>query len=153
MFSFWLGRSSGLIFARARPLFLVRRSSEHFLARARIASSARPESSVSWLERASLRSSELLVLRSSEPFLARARIFCVWSLERPGVRSSEPILLKYAAACFRSVFQPLQFQKTLGYEFSLSQLIFFPRIDLVRVCFYPSCFTKKVEESEGFHLI
>ena len=57
-------------------------------------------------------SSELFVaravwvfLRSIENFLARARVFCVWSLERPILRSSESVLYQRAAASKTSLFQ------------------------------------------------
>ena len=57
-------------------------------------------------------SSELFVaravwvfLRSIENFLARARVFCVWSLERPILRSSEGVLYQRTAASKTSLFQ------------------------------------------------
>ena len=113
-------RSSEELVARARCCFCSSlepgfgRSSES------LRLGLRPESCVSWLERAFLRSSErgvcFRVLRSSEHFVARASFwvadlkhrvfgsselffarawfFCVWSLERPSLRSSEPVQFK-----------------------------------------------------------
>ena len=56
-------------------------------------------------------SSELFVaravwvfLRSIENFLARARVFCVWSLERPSLRSSERVLYQRTVAFLNITF-------------------------------------------------
>ncbi|KAF5934507.1 hypothetical protein HYC85_030678 [Camellia sinensis] len=54
-----------------------------------VAPGSGPESCLSWLERASFARAVWVFLRSIETFLARARVFCVWSLERPSLRSSE----------------------------------------------------------------
>ena len=89
----WLERAS---FARASFLrssergvcFRVLRSSELSFARASF-----------WVADLKHR-----VFGSSEHFFARAMIFCVWSLERPGLRSSEPVRYKYAEAYFKTVF-------------------------------------------------
>ena len=64
-------------------------------------------------------SSELFVaravcffLRSIENFLARARVFCVWSLERPILRSSERVLYQLTAASKTSLFHLFSLSKT-----------------------------------------
>ncbi|KAF5931710.1 hypothetical protein HYC85_027881 [Camellia sinensis] len=86
------------------PRFLVLRSSEEYVARARVVLRlvldlrvAFPGSSELFVARA-----VWVFLRSIENFLARARVFCVWSLERPILRSSERVLYQRTAAnnCF-----------------------------------------------------
>ena len=82
------------------PRFLVIRSSEEFVARASVVLHlvldlrvVVPGSSELFVARA-----VWVFLRSIENFLARARVFCVWSLERPILRSSEGVLYQRTAA-------------------------------------------------------
>ncbi|KAF5934530.1 hypothetical protein HYC85_030701 [Camellia sinensis] len=82
-------RSSEEFVARARVRFVSGGSSQGGFARASVASGSGPESCLSWLERAFLARAVWVFLRSIENFLARARVFCVWSLERLRLRSSE----------------------------------------------------------------
>ena len=91
-------RSSEELVARARvELCLVDRARVASLERA-IASGSGPESCLSWLERASFARAVWIFLRAIENFLARARVFCVWSLERQRLRSSERVLYQRTVA-------------------------------------------------------
>ena len=117
---FWVGRSSQDVVARARFVFVSSGSIQIFFARATDCVWYRPEGSAYSLERDFLRSSERgvcfrvpsssehsgaracsrvadlkhCILGSSELFFARVRFSCVWSLERPSLRSSEPVRFK-----------------------------------------------------------
>ncbi|KAF5933080.1 hypothetical protein HYC85_029251 [Camellia sinensis] len=85
-------RSSEELVARARVGFVSGGSSQSGSLERAVVPGSGPESCLSWLERASFARAVWVFLRSIENFLARARVFCVWSLERPILRSSERVL-------------------------------------------------------------
>ena len=73
-------------------------SSQGGFARASVASGSGPESCLSWLERAFLGSSGLGFSSLDQELLGSSESFCVWSLERPRLRSSERVLYQRTVA-------------------------------------------------------
>ena len=74
----------------------------------------RPEGLSSSLARVLFRSSELLGCWLEQGLLGSSVDFCVWSLERPSLRSSEPVQFIYVAAGFDQSFSSSFWFQTLG---------------------------------------